>query len=60
MTHAPHAVDAKLKGETRWAALFAYARPDPERRAWRKRHFPFVDWGRELGIPGAEGLMLEY
>ena len=45
MTHAPHAVDAKLKGETRWAALFAYARPDPERRAWRKRHFPFVDWG---------------
>jgi len=60
LTRTLHGVAPKPRGETRWAALFAYASVDPSRKARRLRHFPFHDWQIELGIPGAERLMMEF
>ena len=44
LTYSPHGVAPRAEGSgTRWASLFAYASPDPERKAKRLRHWPFAD-----------------
>ena len=61
LTYSPHGVAPRAEGSgTRWASLFAYATPDPERKAKRLRHWPFADWGIDLKVPGAENLMVEF